>query len=69
MISISVFLVASYLMMAMSYTITAWLDTEQCTRYWYLLPFSFGWCILICWFYFPCEVGLKLYKKLNDTKN
>jgi hypothetical protein len=69
MISILSFLLASYLMMALSYTIAAWLDAKQRTRYWYLLPFALGWCILICWFYFPCEVGFNLYEKLNDTKN
>jgi hypothetical protein len=69
MIGISCFFLASYLMMALSYTIAAWLDAKQRTRYWYLLPFALGWCILICWFYFPCEVGFNLYEKLNDTKN
>lgn len=68
MISISSFFLASYFMMAVSYTVESWLDTKQCTRYWYLLPFALCWCLLICWIYFPCEVGFKLYKKLKDIK-
>ena len=27
--------------------------------------FAFIWCVLIFWFYFPCDLGVKLYKKLN----
>lgn len=69
MISVSSFLLSSYLMMALSYTIASWIDAKQCVRHWYMLPFVLGWCISICWFYFPCEVGFKLYKKLNDKKN
>ena len=69
MISIPIFLLASYLMLAGSYTIGSWLSMKQLDKYWYLFPFVLCWCLLICWFYFPCEVGYKLYKLLNDTKN
>jgi hypothetical protein len=62
------FLLASYLMIAVSYTLESWIDVNESVRYWYLLPFVFFWCLLICWVYFPCDVGFKLYKKLNDEE-
>ena len=65
MIEINSFLLAAYLMMAVSYTIESLVDEKQCIRYWYLLPFVFCWCLFVCWFYFPCDVGFKLYKKLK----
>ena len=70
MIGIIYFLFASYIMMAVSYTIESWVNIKNITKYWYLIPFALFWylliCLLICWFYFPCDVGLKLYKKLKE---
>lgn len=69
MIEITTFLLASYLMMAVSYTLATWLNATNITKYWYILPFDFCICLSVCWFYFPCDVGFKLYKKLNDEEN
>lgn len=65
MIEMTSFLVASYLTIALSYTIASWIDVKYITKYWYLLLLGFCWCLSVCWFYFPCDVGFKLYKKLN----
>jgi hypothetical protein len=69
MISISSFFLVSYLMMAGCYTFEAAINKDKLNKYWYMLPFVVCWCLLMCWFYFPCEVGFKLYKKLNDTND
>lgn len=65
MISILVFLYVSYIMLALSYTLEAILNKEACKKYWYLALLSIIWCVLISWFYFPCDLGQKLYKKLS----
>jgi hypothetical protein len=65
MISILVFLYASYIMIALSYTLEAFLNKEACKKYWYLALFAIIWCVLISLFYFPCDLGAKLYNKLK----
>ena len=45
MISISCFFLASYLMLAGSYTIGSWLSMKQLDKYWYLFPFVLCWCL------------------------
>ena len=65
MISILVFLFASYIMLAFSYTFEALMNKEECVKYWYLALPAIIWCVLISWFYFPCDLGAKLYKKLS----
>lgn len=58
------FFFASYVMLAFSYTIEAVQNAEACIKHWYIALFAFIWCILIFWIYFPCDLGMKLYKKL-----
>lgn len=65
MISISVFLFAFYIMLALSYTLEAFMNKETCIKYWYIALFAIIWCVLISWFYFPCDLGSKLYNKLK----
>lgn len=69
MIGISSFLLASYLMMAAAYTFEAVINKDKINEHPYLIQLAFIWCLLICWFYFPFDAGMKFYKKLNDTKN
>ena len=69
MIGITSFLLASYLMIAMSYTFEAFINKKACEKYWYFFPVVLLWCIVVGLIYFPCDLGAKLYKKLNDTKN
>lgn len=65
MITILLFLCTSYIMLALSYTLEAFMNKETCIKYWYIALFSIIWCVLISWFYFPCDLGAKLYKKLK----
>lgn len=65
MIPISVILYASYISLAFSYTIEAFLNKDTYVKYWYLTPLAIIWCALICLFYFPSDLGAKLYKKLS----
>lgn len=68
MFQILVILYASYISLAFSYTLEAVLNKElkdTCTKYWYLVPLVIIWCALICLFYFPNDLGAKLYKKLS----
>ena len=65
MVSISVILYTAYISLAFSYTLEAVLNKDTYTKYWYLTPLAIIWCALICWFYFPSDLGAKLYKKLN----
>jgi hypothetical protein len=58
-----------YVMLACSYTLESFLNKKLFTKYWYAVPFVILWCIITCLIYFPCDLGAKLYKKLNDTKN
>lgn len=62
---ISLFFYASYIMLACSYTLEAFLNKEACKKYWYLALFAIIWCVLISLFYFPCDLGSKLYKKFK----
>ena len=55
---------ASYIMIAYSYTFEACIDEEAFIKHWYLALFAIIWCVLIGWFYFPCDLGAKLCKKL-----
>ena len=66
---LSVFLLSAYLIIASNYTLASLLDTLQYSKYWYLLPIALCGSLLLGWFYFPCDVGFKLYKKLNDTND
>lgn len=52
-------------MMATAYTFEALIDKDKIIEYPYLVPFTFLWCLLICWFYFPFDVGMKFYKKIS----
>lgn len=65
MIYILIFFFASYLMMATAYTFEGLMDKDKIIEYPYLVPFAFIWCLLICWFYFPFDVGMKFYKKIS----
>jgi hypothetical protein len=67
--SILIFLCASYVMLAFSYTLEATINKDVCIKYWYLVPLVIIWCVVISWFYFPNDLGAKLYKKLNESKN
>lgn len=60
---ISIFLLVSYLMMASVYTFVSLIDKDKVKKYWYVAPFVFYWCLTICWFYFPINLGYKLSKK------
>ena len=62
---ISLFFFVSYIMLAFSYTLEAFLNKEACIKHWYLALFAFIWCLLIFWIYFPCDLGSKLCKKLK----
>ena len=62
---ILLFFFVSYIIIACSYTFEACIDEEAFTTYWYLALFAIIWCVLIGWIYFPCDLGMKLYKKLN----
>lgn len=62
---ISLFFFASYIMLACSYTFEEFLNKEECKKYWYIALFAFIWCLLICWIYFPCDLGSKLYKNFK----
>lgn len=65
MFSILSFIFASYIMLAFSYTLEAFLNKEACIKHWYIALFAIIWCVLISWCYFPCDLGAKLYKKLH----
>ena len=65
MINILYFFLASYLMMASSYTFESFIDKDKFKEYWYFIPFVFFWCLVICWIYFPFDLGQKLFKKLS----
>jgi hypothetical protein len=62
---ILIFLYVSYTMLSCSYTFEAWINKDACVKYWYLFPLVYIFCILFSWLYFPCDLGAKLYKKLN----
>lgn len=62
---ILLFFFASYIMLAFSYTLEAFLNKEECIKHWYIALFAFIWCLLIFLIYFPCDLGFKLYKKLK----
>lgn len=62
---ILIFLYVSYIMLSCSYTFEAWINKDAYVKYWYFVPFALIWCVLISWIYFPCDLGAKLYKKLN----
>lgn len=62
---ILIFLYASYIMLSYSYTFEGFMNEKLITKYWYLFPLVFVLCIAGGWLYFPCDVGAKLYKKLN----
>lgn len=66
MISILSFLLASYIMIAVSYTCESMLNKEMCIKCWYLGFIGVIYCLSICWIYFPCDLGHKLYKKLDN---
>ena len=65
MYNILILLYASYIMLAFSYTLEVFQDKEVCKKYWYIALLAFIWCFFIFWFYFPCDLGSKLYKKLK----
>lgn len=52
-------------MLAFSYTLEAFMNKEACIKHWYFALLALIWCVLISWFYFPCDLGVKLYKKLS----
>lgn len=62
---ILLFFFASYIMIAFSYTLEVVLNKEECIKHWYIALFAIIWCVLIGWFYFPCDLGAKLYKKFK----
>lgn len=66
---IAILFLSIYVMLACSYTIESFINVKLVTKYWYVFPFVLLWCIMIGWIYFPCDLGFKLNKKLNDTKN
>ena len=59
------FFYTSYIMLAFSYTLEAFMNKEACIKHWYITLFAFIWYLLIFWIYFPCDLGSKLYKKLK----
>ena len=65
MFSISYFLYSLYIMLALSYTLEAFSYKKACEKHWYIAFFAIIWCLLISWFYFPCDLGSKLYKKFS----
>lgn len=62
---ILIFLYVSYIMLSCCYTFEAFINEKALTKYWYLFPLVIIWCIVVSWIYFPCNLGAKLYKKLN----
>lgn len=58
-----------YVMLACSYTLESFLNEKMLTKYWYAVPLVILLCIMTCWLYFPCDLGMKLYRKLNEIKN
>lgn len=69
MIEINSFLLAVYLMIAVTYTCTTLINKEVCKKYWYLSLIAIIWCALISLCYFPVDLGYKLSKKLNDEQD
>jgi hypothetical protein len=65
MIYILIFFLSSYLMVATSYTFEAVINKDTINEHPYLVAPAFFWCLLICWFYFPFDLGQKLFKKLS----
>lgn len=65
MFSILSILYTSYIMLAFSYTLEAFSHRKACEKHWYIAFFTIIWCLLISWFYFPCDLGSKLYEKFS----
>lgn len=68
MIEITVFFLVLYLILACFYTFEAVINKDKINEHCYAAPIALFWCLLICWFYFPCDIGPKLYKKLNEKE-
>lgn len=66
---ILIILYASYIMLSCSYTLEEFINEKVLSKYWYLFPLILVFCIATSWIYFPCDLGVKLHKKLNESKN
>lgn len=59
------FFFVEYVIFSLIYTLETALNKPHVKKRWYVSLLIVIWCVLMSWIYFPCDLSLKLYKKLN----